>query len=137
MPNKIDLTNQLFGHWTALREDTARTGKNSAWICRCACGRETSVMTNHLRRGSSKSCGKCGLVPHPRGPALCLTFQGKTATLAEWGRITGLSYNVLAGRLQRGWPAEEILSTAPHASRMEFRRRKASEPLEEAEGLKG
>lgn len=38
-----------------------------------------------------------------------LTYNGKKKTLAEWSRITGLSYSVLHNRIKKGLPVNEIL----------------------------
>lgn len=52
---KLDLTGQQFGQWTALK-----SGKKTAyWLCKCACGREVEVFIGSLRAGKSKGCSKC------------------------------------------------------------------------------
>jgi hypothetical protein len=43
-----------------------------------------------------------------------ITFNGRTLILAEWGRETGLGYDVVKVRLQRGWSIERAL-TEPKA----------------------
>ena len=56
-PSCIDLTGQTFGKLTVLYKDqTAEAGK-AKWMCRCECGRFTSVLSESLRNGSTKSCG--------------------------------------------------------------------------------
>lgn len=52
----IDLTGQHFGKLTVLSKDKSR-GKHTYWICRCDCGQTTSVRTNSLMTGHTKSCG--------------------------------------------------------------------------------
>ena len=50
-----DLTNQTFGHLTALyRLD--KPGR-AVWHCVCNCGRETDVCEYNLKSGHSRSCG--------------------------------------------------------------------------------
>lgn len=51
-----DHTGRTFGKWTALSRGSNR-GVRTTWLCRCDCGTEREVMTNHLVRGTSKSCG--------------------------------------------------------------------------------
>jgi hypothetical protein len=51
-----------------------------------------------------------------------LTFQGRTMTLAEWGRATGFGKHVMLNRLTRGWTVEAILTT-PVAKRSSRKRK--------------
>lgn len=39
-----------------------------------------------------------------------VTAFGRTLTLAEWSRETGVNYSALRSRLDRGWPVETALS---------------------------
>lgn len=52
---RLDLTGQSFGKWTALRLGV----KPSHWVCRCACGTEKEVFIGSLRSGDSTQCVKC------------------------------------------------------------------------------
>lgn len=40
-----------------------------------------------------------------------IEFGGKTRTLAEWGRVTGLGWATIQGRLAIGWTVGEALTT--------------------------
>ena len=51
----LDLKGQKFGKLTALRS-TRRNGV-VAWECVCECGQSSTVYTNNLRKGHTKSCG--------------------------------------------------------------------------------
>lgn len=53
---RLDLTGQRFGMLTVL-EPAENIGSMTAWRCRCDCGKETVVMTGHLRSGQTTSCG--------------------------------------------------------------------------------
>lgn len=53
-----DLQGMKFGNWTVLRPDE-KTNSGTRWVCRCACGRESSVNTSSLLRGKSQSCLSC------------------------------------------------------------------------------
>ena len=44
---------------------------------------------------------------------LTLTHNGKTLSLYEWSRETGIGYRVLKRRLKNGWPAEKALTVPP------------------------
>lgn len=63
MGNKIDLMNQSFNHLTVVEQDFSRSGKGKGayWLCKCDCGNPElkSVAGSALRKGSTKSCGKC------------------------------------------------------------------------------
>lgn len=52
----IDLAGQKFGRLTVLKF-AGNVGSKRHWLCRCDCGNETSVNTDFLRRGLTKSCG--------------------------------------------------------------------------------
>jgi hypothetical protein len=41
-----------------------------------------------------------------------VTLNGESRCLADWCRITGLSFKCLQNRLNRGWPVERALMTA-------------------------
>jgi len=43
-----------------------------------------------------------------------LTYKGKTRTLGEWSKITGINTTTIASRLSAGWPVEKILSPGKH-----------------------
>lgn len=51
-----DLTGQVFGGLTVLRQAESRKGR-ARWVCRCQCGRETTVNAHELKAGKTKSCG--------------------------------------------------------------------------------
>ena len=59
MPKRLDLSGQRFGKLTVLRP-AENVGVKTAWACRCDCGRETIITTNHLRKGHAASCGCSG-----------------------------------------------------------------------------
>ena len=53
---KLDLTGQRFGKLSVLGP-AENIGVQTAWRCRCDCGRETVVTTKRLRAGRTVSCG--------------------------------------------------------------------------------
>lgn len=58
----LDLTGQRFGRLLVLRLDPQPHRRSDGaslrrWICRCDCGRETSVLVNNLTSGMQRSCG--------------------------------------------------------------------------------
>ena len=56
MPKALDLTNEKFGKLTAIKKVESRN-KKAFWLCECECGGFLEVSTDHLRRGTTKSCG--------------------------------------------------------------------------------
>lgn len=54
---RLDLTGQRFGKLIVLHP-AENIGKQTAWVCRCDCGRETVVRTSTLRSGSTTTCGQ-------------------------------------------------------------------------------
>lgn len=58
MWKRIDLTGQVFGKLTVVRDAGIGKHRNALWECRCECGMVKAVSGNSLRHGRSKSCGK-------------------------------------------------------------------------------
>lgn len=59
----VDHSGKRFGHLTAIKCDyriKLKDGWRDFWLCRCDCGKESTVMTFSLVNGSSKSCGCFG-----------------------------------------------------------------------------
>jgi hypothetical protein len=55
-----DLRGQRYGWWSVLKRAPARgQGKQVRWWCRSVCGTFRDVLASNLRRGFSKSCGRC------------------------------------------------------------------------------
>ena len=57
MSAKKDLTGQRFGRLTVIREYGRSKDGQIMWLCRCDCGGEVVVTSNHLCSGHTKSCG--------------------------------------------------------------------------------
>ena len=55
--NKLDLTDQRFGHLLVIGEGDLDTRFDTSWECVCDCGVTKSVNTQALRRGRTLSCG--------------------------------------------------------------------------------
>ena len=57
MNPKYDLTGQRFGCLTVVRQNGISKHHQQLWLCRCDCGKETTVNTGGLKSGNTKSCG--------------------------------------------------------------------------------
>lgn len=62
MTAAIDLTGHKYGRLTVIKYcGNKRQSSNGRtyryWLCRCDCGKEVEVSTEHLRSGNTKSCG--------------------------------------------------------------------------------
>ena len=53
---KSDLKGQRFGKLVVIK-DVGRKNGMVLWECLCDCGKHTNVVSNHLTRGHTKSCG--------------------------------------------------------------------------------
>lgn len=93
MGMKLDLTGEVFGKLTALREGSVKIGRtgirSSTWVCKCECGKEATVDTHSLRKGCTRSCG-------------CLLRPDLTGQI--FGQLT-----VIRSKEWRGAPAWECL----------------------------
>lgn len=73
LTKKLDLMGQRYGNLTVIGP-AENIGTCTAWLCRCDCGRETVVKTQHLRSGRTVSCGCIG----PKKGLASLTYVDGT-----------------------------------------------------------
>ncbi|WP_203363101.1 hypothetical protein [Bacillus sp. REN10] len=76
---QVDLTRQIFGKLTAIKESPERLRNEVAWICECSCGNETTATRGQLLRGTKKSCGCL----RKKTPPNALDLSGK-----KFGKLT-------------------------------------------------
>lgn len=58
MPRKYkDLTGQVFGYLTVVKETKERIRGAKIWLCKCKCGKEKKVKTDYLQQKWTRSCG--------------------------------------------------------------------------------
>lgn len=53
----IDMTGQRFGRYTVLARNGVSANGMAAWLCKCDCGKEKTVIGSNLRAGKIVSCG--------------------------------------------------------------------------------
>lgn len=61
-----DLVNSTFGYLTVLNLNSITNKHKAIYDCICSCGNTKVISSEALLRGSTKSCGKCGIIK--RGP---------------------------------------------------------------------
>ena len=55
---KNELDGKTYGRLTVLRDDGSRTKSGRVlWLCECSCGNKVYVLSQNLKRGTTKSCG--------------------------------------------------------------------------------
>lgn len=93
----IDLTGQTFGRLTVLERDTTKPmGKThfAYWKCKCQCGNIVSVRTDHLRNGTTSSCGCLNSAGEELITSLLQTHNIQYTTQYEFNDLKG-DYNNL------------------------------------------
>lgn len=56
LTKKFDIGEQI-GYWTVMYKADGYIGMGAYWHCKCKCGTEKDIQAEHLRNGSSMSCG--------------------------------------------------------------------------------
>ena len=51
-----DLTGRRYGRLTVIKR-SSKKGKGTYWLCKCDCGNEKEILSQHLQRGLIRSCG--------------------------------------------------------------------------------
>lgn len=106
--SKMDLSGRRFGRLKVIGEGEPfvnRRDLTRAWICQCDCGKVVRVRQHSLTGGSTRSCG-CLFKEGQR----TLTAFGKTRTISEWAKLTGISREVIHSRLNIGWAPEKAVT---------------------------
>ena len=79
MSARLNITGRRFGRLTVLRRSGGGCGRRGGWLCRCDCGNETTVRTDHLASKNTSSCG-CGQLSPRHGHG----GQNKSPTYRSW-----------------------------------------------------
>ena len=98
-----DLTNQRFGRLTVLYRDNSKESghqKKSYWICKCDCGKITSVNSSSLISGKTQSCGCLRADKTSEALSIDLTNQ-------RFGKLTAIkrveSIEEASGQIRTAW----------------------------------
>lgn len=91
---KKDLTGQRFGRLTVLERAPNQNGR-VAYLCRCQCGTELTVLGQNLTNGCSKSCGCLNheLAAQRMKKQATTHGESKTRLYREWKRIKKVCRN--------------------------------------------
>ena len=54
---KSELSGKIFGRLLVMKESGHTKCGKVKWLCRCSCGRKTTVNSGHLKSGHTRSCG--------------------------------------------------------------------------------
>jgi hypothetical protein len=57
MKKRLDLAGKRFGKLVCIKDVGRSKNKNRLWLCRCDCGKETTVVGSDIANGHTKSCG--------------------------------------------------------------------------------
>ena len=90
----IDITGQRFGRYTVLARNGAGANGMAAWLCKCDCGKEKTVLGNSLRGRKIVSCG-CYQKEVATKNGLATKRHGKThsPTYKSWLSVKGRCLN--------------------------------------------
>lgn len=92
------------------RYDSQR--RNNPHIKCAVCGKKFQPRGGY--RKTEKCCGiKCARKVSKNTRSKKVTAYGKTMTLAEWSKETGINKLTISKRINRGWPVEMALETKP------------------------
>lgn len=86
----VDYTGKVVGRLTVI-EFAGLQRKRKMWRCRCECGKETVVRSDHLKDGRVKSCGCFGT--EKRSETLRKHGQSKTRLYHVWLNMRNRCYN--------------------------------------------
>ena len=73
-----DLTGQVFGRLTVIKENGRDKNGKVMWLCQCECGKEKTICGESLKNGNTQSCG-CS--------------SSKDLTGMKFGKLTVISLN--------------------------------------------
>lgn len=88
MTKVVDLLNKRFGKLTVTKRLPNNKWGQSAWLCKCDCGKNSIVDGNNLRNNHTKSCG-------------CLPIENSKKLFTTHGRSKTREYKIWKGMHER------------------------------------
>lgn len=89
-----DLTGQKFSRLTVVRLEGKNASNQRKWLCRCECGKEKTVMQQHLRSGNTQSCGCLRVERSKELMPIKLLRPGEAATKAAYRLMIARCHDV-------------------------------------------
>lgn len=93
-----DLTGQIFGNLTVIKQAESDKAGNSQWLCKCVCGNTKTIRGDHLKTGTSKSCGCLCCVNKKHGEAKTRLYGIYHSMRARCNNVKHKSYKDYGGR---------------------------------------
>ena len=118
MSAKKDLTGQPFGRLIVIREYGRSKNRQVTWLCRCDCGGEVVVTSDHLRSGHTKSCGclqreKIASLNKTHGCAQKTWYAVYRHMMQRCGHLEGASERNLRNYRDRGITVCDLWQKSP------------------------
>ena len=95
----IDLSNRRFGNLKIVKHVGTNNRHHAIWLCKCRCGNTTTVSSDHLRTGHTRSCGCLHKEWAERMGRRYGNINGKAST--KHGMRSTKTYGVWCGMLHR------------------------------------
>lgn len=84
----INLVSQVFDRLTVIQRVENANDGHARWLCQCECGNTTTVSSNVLKKGHTKSCGCL----NKEAAANKAKKQYKDLTNQQFGKLTAIEY---------------------------------------------
>ena len=99
----VDMAGERYGRLTVLRYAGRASNGQSRWLCRCDCGRETTVARSNLRSGKQVSCGckrreQAGTINYSHGGSNTRLYSIWANMITRTTNPKGTAYNRYGGR---------------------------------------
>lgn len=91
MSHLVDLKNKVFGRLLVLKKGETKRGR-AYWICRCECGKQTSVLAYYLKTTHTQSCGCLKNLSHTLKHGFCKGQRNKPE-YESWNKAKRRCFN--------------------------------------------
>lgn len=103
------------------REDLTETRRSQGMCTQCGAPRSTGQLcANCTKKGRARAAAYRRRLGRKEKTPITITLRGKTQTMAEWSRETGIGFQTIWGRWKKNYPPEKILHVGALLHRKEF-----------------